>query len=243
MLASASPRRLDLLAQVGLTPDAVRAADVDESPMKGETPRMLARRLAEAKAGVVAALEPDAFVLAADTVVAVGLRVLPKAETEAEARACLSLLSGRNHKVLTAVAAAAPGRAIAVRLVETRVQFRRLTAAQNWLLDAKLSEYHTGYRAFGRKVLETLPLLENSDDFVFDNQMLTQCLYFDFRVGEVSCPTKYFPDASSISFRRSVTYGLGVLGTSVQCALQRRRLRNYRMFDPAGRRLDSTVTR
>ena len=122
------------------------------------------------------------------------------------------------------------------------VSNRLLTAAQNWLLDAKLSEYHTGYRAFGRKVLETLPLLENSDDFVFDNQMLTQCLYFGFRVGEVSCPTKYFPDASSISFRRSVTYGLGVLGTSVQCALQRRRLRNYRMFDTAGRRLDSAIT-
>jgi glycosyltransferase involved in cell wall biosynthesis len=116
---------------------------------------------------------------------------------------------------------------------------RLLTATQNWLLGAKLSEYHTGYRAFSRKVLETLPLLENSDDFVFDNQMLTQCLYFGFRVGEVSCPTKYFDDASSISFRRSVTYGIGVLETAVQCMLQRRRLRTYRIFDPSGRRLDS----
>ncbi len=119
------------------------------------------------------------------------------------------------------------------------VSNRLLTASQNWLLGAKLSEYHTGYRAFSRRTLETLPLLENSDDFVFDNQMLTQCLYFGFRVGEVSCPTKYFPEASSISFRRSVTYGLGVLGTSVQCALQRRGIRNYAIFDPNGRRLET----
>jgi len=118
------------------------------------------------------------------------------------------------------------------------VSNRLLTATQNWLLGAKLSEYHTGYRAFSKKVLETLPLLENSDDFVFDNQMLTQCLYFGFRVGEVSCPTKYFADASSISFRRSVTYGIGVLQTAMQCVLQRRRLRSYRIFDPTGRKLD-----
>src|SRR5207253_2893426 len=91
---------------------------------------------------------------------------------------------------------------------------RLLTAAQNFLLGAKLSEYHTGYRAFSRRVLETLPLLENSDDFVFDNQMLTQCLYFGFRVGEVSCPTRYEPESSSINFRRSVVYGLGVLGVT-----------------------------
>jgi glycosyltransferase involved in cell wall biosynthesis len=117
------------------------------------------------------------------------------------------------------------------------VSNRLLTAWQNFVLGAKLSEYHTGYRAFNRRVLETLPLLENSDDFVFDNQMLTQCLYFGFRMGEVSCPTKYFPEASSISFRRSVTYGLGVLKTSTQCVLQRRGLASYRIFDPAGRRL------
>src|SRR5262245_32702912 len=104
---------------------------------------------------------------------------------------------------------------------------RILTAWQNLVLGAKLSEYHTGYRAFSRRVLETLPLLENSDDFVFDNQMLTQCLFFGFRVGEVSCPTRYFPEASSISFRRSVTYGLGVVRTSMQCVLQRLRLRRY----------------
>lgn len=114
---------------------------------------------------------------------------------------------------------------------------RALTAWQNFMLGAKLSEYHTGYRAFARRVLETVPLLENSDDFVFDNQMLTQCLYFGFRIGEVSCPTKYFPDASSIDFRRSVVYGLGVIRTTMQCVLQQRRLARFRIFDPAGRRL------
>lgn len=119
------------------------------------------------------------------------------------------------------------------------VSNRLLTLWQNLVLGAKLSEYHTGYRAFSREVLERLPMLENSDDFVFDNQMLTQCLYFEFRVGEVSCPTKYFPEASSISFRRSVTYGLGVLKTSLQCALQRRGLARFRIFDPKGRGLGS----
>jgi glycosyltransferase involved in cell wall biosynthesis len=118
---------------------------------------------------------------------------------------------------------------------------RVLTAWQNMVLGAKLSEYHTGYRAFSRHVLETLPLLENSDDFVFDNQMLTQCLYFGFRVGEVSCPTRYFPEASSINFRRSLTYGVGVVRTSLQCALQRLRLAHFRVFDPAGRRIESTT--
>ena len=116
---------------------------------------------------------------------------------------------------------------------------RALTAWQNLVLGAKLSEYHTGYRAFSRRVLETLPLLENSDDFVFDNQMLTQCLYFGFRVGEVSCPTRYFPEASSINFRRSLTYGLGVVLTSLQCVLQRMRLGHFRIFDSTGRRLES----
>ena len=93
---------------------------------------------------------------------------------------------------------------------------RLLTATQNMLLGSKLSEFHTGYRAFSRQVLERLPLLANSDDFVFDNQMLTQCKAFGFSMGEISCPTKYFPEASSISFGRSVTYGLGVLKTSLR---------------------------
>ena len=92
---------------------------------------------------------------------------------------------------------------------------RVLTLVQNVLLGAKLSEYHTGYRAFSRQVLTTLPLLANSDDFLFDNQILTQAIALGFRLGEVSCPTRYFTEASSISFRRSVVYGLGVLKTSV----------------------------
>lgn len=92
---------------------------------------------------------------------------------------------------------------------------RFLTFAENILLGQKLSEYHTGYRAFSRQILETLPLEENSDDFVFDNQMIAQIVWHGFRIGELSCPTKYFPEASSINFRRSVTYGLGVLRTGL----------------------------
>ena len=94
------------------------------------------------------------------------------------------------------------------------VSNRLLTFVQNLLLGTKLSEFHTGYRAFSRRVLETLPLAANSDDFVFDNQMLVQAVAFGMRIGEVSCPTRYFPEASQISFRRSVRYGLGVLYTS-----------------------------
>jgi glycosyltransferase involved in cell wall biosynthesis len=93
---------------------------------------------------------------------------------------------------------------------------RLLTFAQNMLMRQKLSEYHTGYRAWSRALLERLPLLACSDDFVFDNQMLAQAAWFGFRIGEISCPTRYQPGASSINFRRSVVYGLGVLGTSMQ---------------------------
>jgi glycosyltransferase involved in cell wall biosynthesis len=115
---------------------------------------------------------------------------------------------------------------------------RLLTAFENAFLGVKLSEYHTGYRAFSSKVLMELPLLENSDDFVFDNQMLAQCVYFGFRIGEVSCPTKYFAEASSINFRRSVVYGLGVLVTTVQFALQKWGVVRFRKFSPQGRKLD-----
>jgi glycosyltransferase involved in cell wall biosynthesis len=117
------------------------------------------------------------------------------------------------------------------------VSNRALTAAQNLLCGAKLSEYHTGYRAFSRQVLESLPLLENSEDFVFDNQMLAQILYADFEIGEISCPAAYFDEASSINFRRSVTYGLGVLGVSMQYFLQRRGWASFPIFSPSGRRL------
>ena len=115
---------------------------------------------------------------------------------------------------------------------------RLLTAFENLFLRIKVSEYHTGYRAFSRDVLTKLPLLENSDDFVFDNQMLAQCAYFGFRIGEVSCPTKYFPEASSINFRRSVKYGFGVLATSLQFALQRWGLAHFAIFNPEGRKLE-----
>ncbi len=115
---------------------------------------------------------------------------------------------------------------------------RFLTAFENVFLGIKLSEYHTGYRAFTREVLTRLPLLENSDDFVFDNQMLAQCVYFGFRIGEVSCPTKYFEEASSINFRRSVKYGLGVLGTTLQFALQKMGMARFRIFSAKGRRLE-----
>ena len=98
---------------------------------------------------------------------------------------------------------------------------RILTLIQNLLVHHKLSEYHTGYRSYSRKLLETIPFERNSDDFVFDNQVLAQAIYFRFRIGEISCPTRYFPEASSINLRRSIIYGLGVLMTSVRFVLNR----------------------
>jgi septum formation protein len=130
ILASASPRRLDLLARIGVVPDAVLPADVDESVPRGELPREHALRLAREKARVVAAREPDALVLAADTVVAVGRRILPKVEDEATLRACMRLLSGRRHRVLTGVALAVPGGAVRERLVETMIAMKRLSDAE-----------------------------------------------------------------------------------------------------------------
>jgi len=127
ILASASPRRLDLLARIGVVPDAVLPADIDESVPRGELPREHALRLAREKANAVAATEPDALVLGADTVVAVGRRILPKVEDEATLRACMRLLSGRRHRVLTAVALAIPGGAMRERLVETMIAMKRLS--------------------------------------------------------------------------------------------------------------------
>jgi glycosyltransferase involved in cell wall biosynthesis len=118
------------------------------------------------------------------------------------------------------------------------VSNRFLTFAQNLLVDQKLSEYHTGFRAFGRKVLTDLPLNENSDDFVFDNQMLVQAIAFGFRIGEITCPTRYLADSSSISFRRSVAYGIGVLRTSLQYVLARNGIREYPFLNPSGRKLE-----
>lgn len=116
---------------------------------------------------------------------------------------------------------------------------RVLTAMQNLILGAKLSEYHTGFRAFARHVLEILPILENSDDFLFDNEILCQAVYFGFNIGEVSCPTHYFPEASSINLTRSVKYGFGVLLTSGKFLLQKLGLRNYKIFSTSGKRLIS----
>jgi len=107
---------------------------------------------------------------------------------------------------------------------------RFLTFAENVLLGAKLSEYHTGYRAFSRELLETLHLADNSDDFVFDNQMLAQIFWHGFTIGEVSCPTKYFPEASSINFRRSLKYGFGCLGTGTTFRLAKWGVISARLF-------------
>jgi len=128
VLASASPRRLDLLAQIGIVPDRVLTPDIDETPARDELPRACAQRLARAKAAAVDA--PGCLVLAADTVVAAGRRILPKAETESDARRCLDLLSGRRHRVMTAVVLAAPDRRPTERLVTSIVAFARLTAPQ-----------------------------------------------------------------------------------------------------------------
>ena len=133
VLASASPRRLQLLERVGLTPDLLNPSDVDELPHKRETPRALSIRLAREKAAralempLVRALGPNAFVLAADTVVGLGRRILPKAETLEEARDCLSLLSGRSHWVYSTVCLIAPGNRVSTRCVETKVRFKRLS--------------------------------------------------------------------------------------------------------------------
>ena len=108
---------------------------------------------------------------------------------------------------------------------------RGLTFAENLLLGQKISEYHTGYRAWSRQVLERLPLMSCSDDFVFDNQMIAQATYFGFRVGEISCPTKYFEEASSINFSRSVTYGLGVLKTAAQFRMKKLGLSHPAIFE------------
>ncbi len=136
VLASASPRRLQLLAQIGVTPDAVDPPDVDEAVLRGELPRAMVARLAALKAAAVAARRPDAFVLAADTTVAVGRRILNKPADAVEARRMLQLLSGRAHRVYTGVHLCAPGGRSAQRVSETRLHFKRLDAAE---LDAFLS--------------------------------------------------------------------------------------------------------
>jgi len=117
------------------------------------------------------------------------------------------------------------------------VSNRMLTAFQNLFLGVKLSEYHTGFRAFSRELLETLPILENSFDFVFDNQMIAQAVMFGFRIGEISCPTKYFKEASSINFKRSVQYGLGVVSTTFGFVAHKLRIRRSPLYGAAGRKI------
>jgi len=120
---------------------------------------------------------------------------------------------------------------------------RFLTFFENVFLGVKLSEYHTGFRAFTREVIETLPLEENSDDFVFDNEMLAQAVYFGFRIGEISCPAKYFEEASSINFSRSVKYGFGVLGTTMRYVLQKMGLANFALFSRQGKKVSGADAR
>jgi len=152
VLASASPRRRDLLAQIGIVPAVIEAAEVDETPAKDERPRALALRLAEAKARAVAAWHPGAFVLGADTVVACGRRILPKAEDEAEARACLALLSGRRHAVYGGVALVAPDGSVRSRVVETAVAFKRLEPGEiaGYLASGEWAGKAGGYAIQGR---------------------------------------------------------------------------------------------
>jgi glycosyltransferase involved in cell wall biosynthesis len=119
------------------------------------------------------------------------------------------------------------------------VSNRLLTAFQNIFLGAKLSEYHTGFRGFSRKIFEELPLLENSDAFVFDNEMLVQLIHFGYRIGEISCPALYFDDASSVGFASSIRYGLGVLSTTMKYFVQRLGLAHFRFLNSEGRKLGS----
>ena len=180
ILASESPRRLDLLRQIGVTPDRVVPTAIDETPRKGELPREAARRLARDKA--LAARAPGAIALGADTIVACGRRILPKAESEAQARACLALLSGRAHRVLTAVAVAGPD-FVRERLVDTRVTMKRLSAREiDWYVRGGewrgkaggyaiqgaaarfVSAINGSYSAVvGLPLLETAHLLESED--------------------------------------------------------------------------------
>jgi len=149
VLASASPRRLALLAQIGIVPGEVLPADIDETPLAGETPRNLAKRLAKAKAEAAAALRPDAAILAADTVVACGRRILPKAETVSQAKSCLALLSGRRHTVYGGICLLLPGAKISLRLSETAIAFKRLTADE---IDAYLASGEWDGKAGGYAV-------------------------------------------------------------------------------------------
>lgn len=166
VLASASPRRLTLLRQIGIEPDRVAAAEIDEAPRPGELPRDHALRLARDKAGAGAV--PAAFVLAADTVVAAGRRILPKADTEEVARACLRLLSGRAHRVYTGIALQTPAGRIRTRVVETRVRFKRLSGPETeaYLASGEWNGKAGGYAIQGHAAAFVLGLIGSYSNVV-----------------------------------------------------------------------------
>ena len=145
-------------------------------------------------------------------------------------RAMASMIASGHYDAVFASRILGRGALVGGMPVYKYVFNRMLTLFQNIAMRQKLSEYHTGYRAWNRQVLERLPLLSCSDDFVFDNQMIAQAAWFGFQLGEISCPTKYFPEASSINFRRSCTYGLGVLKTSVEYRLAKWGMRYSPLF-------------
>lgn len=155
VLASASPRRLDLLRQIGIEPETVVSPEIDETPLESEEPRDYARRMAAEKARTVARRHPGRFTLAADTVVVAGRRILPKAEGEAQVRDCLRRLSGRRHRVVGAVAVVTPGGAERLRLVSTLVAFKRLTAAEidRYLASGEGTGKAGGYAIQGRAAI------------------------------------------------------------------------------------------
>jgi septum formation protein len=152
VLASASPRRLELLRQVGLMPDCIDPADIDETPRRGELPSAHVMRLAQEKAQAVIPRHPGAYILAADTVVACGRRILPKTEDEASARSCLELLSGRRHRVHGGIAVASPGGCLVTRRVDSQVAFKRLSEAEigAYLRTGEWQDKAGGYAIQGR---------------------------------------------------------------------------------------------
>ena len=145
-------------------------------------------------------------------------------------RAMTAMIASGHYDAVLASRILGKGALVGGMPVYKYISNRALTLAENILLGQKLSEYHTGYRAWSRVVLERLPLLACSDDFVFDNQMIAQTVHFGFRIGEISCPTKYFAEASSINLRRSIVYGLGVLRTALEFRLHRMRLVRSPLF-------------
>ncbi|MCA8889516.1 MAG: septum formation protein Maf [Parvularculaceae bacterium] len=168
ILASASPRRRDLLAQIAIVPDQILSADIDETPAPGETPARHAERLAQEKALAVAHANTGALVLAADTVVACGRRILPKAESAEQVRACLALISGRSHRVFTGVALAGPGGELRVRTVETRVKVRRLSqqAIDAYIASDEWRGKAGGYAIQGRFAAHVVALIGSYSNVV-----------------------------------------------------------------------------